>query len=174
MKFNPYSWSDSSSPKGSKSITKTQVCLHRTIPIIVSPLFLPKYTRGKRNYSPGYRYSFFWGGGGRGEEWHWVILRSWNHPDFSMNPKLFTGSRERVLGKPFLGRGGGRQIVCSYCCQKRFNFYLTWMCIDLPECVKHQMFLPLVMLWYLLWYGNSQTANFACKQWYCNFVCYSF
>ena len=61
MKFNPYSWSDSSSPKG----------------------------------------------GGRGEEWHWVILRSWNHPDFLMNPKLFTGSREGVLGKPFLGRGGG-------------------------------------------------------------------
>ena len=24
-----------------------------------------------------------------------------------MNPKLFTGSRELVLGKPFLGRGGG-------------------------------------------------------------------
>ena len=36
MKFNPYSWSDSSSPKESKSITKTQVCLCRTI----SSLFL--------------------------------------------------------------------------------------------------------------------------------------
>ena len=34
-------------------------------------------------------------------------LRSWNHPDFSMNLKLFTGSREGVLGKPFLVRVGG-------------------------------------------------------------------
>ena len=53
-------------------------------------------------------------------------LRSWNHPDFSMNLKLFTGSREGVLGKPFLVRvgGGGRQIVCSCCCQKRLNLLL--------------------------------------------------
>ena len=48
MKFNLYSWSDSSYPKGSKSITKTQVCSCRTIPsLFLYHYFFLKYTRGK-------------------------------------------------------------------------------------------------------------------------------
>ena len=46
MKFNPNSWLDSSSPKGSKFITKTKVCLCRTIPSLFLYNF-HKYRRGK-------------------------------------------------------------------------------------------------------------------------------
>ena len=47
------------------------------------------------------------------------ILESYR---FFINPKLLCGNREGVLGKSCLGRGGGRQVVCFCCCQKRWNF----------------------------------------------------
>ena len=86
MKFNPYSWSDSSSPKGRKSITKTKVCLCRTIPSLFLYYF-HKYRRGKIGLGKKklltwllvlvfffvflfFCFFFFLGGGGNGEQWH--------------------------------------------------------------------------------------------------------
>ena len=81
MKFNPYSWLDSSSPKGSMSITKTKVCLWRTIPSLFLYYF-HKYRRGKIGLGKKKLltwllvlffvclFVFFLGGGGNGEQWH--------------------------------------------------------------------------------------------------------
>ena len=73
MKFNPNSWLDSSSPKGSKFITKTKVCLCRTIP----SLFLYNFHKYRRfgekeitHLATGIVFCFvlfFWWGGGGGE-----------------------------------------------------------------------------------------------------------
>ena len=63
MKFNPYSWSDSSSPKGSKSITKTQVFLHRTIPSLF-PHYFCQNIQGEKEITHLAIGIPFWGGGG--------------------------------------------------------------------------------------------------------------
>ena len=70
MKFNPYSWLDSSSPKGSKSITKKKVCLCRTIPSLF-PYYFCQNIRGEKEIThlaigiPFFFFFFFsWGGGG--------------------------------------------------------------------------------------------------------------
>ena len=109
MKFNPYSWSDSSSPKGSTSVTKTKVCLCRTIPSLFLYYF-HKYRRGKIGLGKKklltwllvlvfvFVFVFFWGGGGC---WtvalgNFEILESYR---FFINPELLCGNREGVLGK---------------------------------------------------------------------------
>ena len=65
MKFNPYSWSDSSSPKGSKSITKTQVFLHRTIPSLF-PHYFCQNIQGEKEITHLAIGIPFLGGGGEG------------------------------------------------------------------------------------------------------------